>query len=61
MRVDYEVTPEPTGDEREALERVLPGLLEGESHAAYASAWRQAGVVENTGAVRLLGDGPLAE
>ena len=60
MGVDYEVSPEPQGDEREALERALGELLGEETHPAYRSGWRHAAVVENTGAFRL-GDGALAE
>jgi hypothetical protein len=53
--VDYEVTPEPTREEREALERALERLLEEDAHPAYASRWRARGVAEN------LGDGPPSQ
>ena len=58
--VDYEVTPQPEGDEREALERALAELLADELHPAYRSAWRHAALVESTGVYRL-GDSALAE
>jgi len=51
--VDYEVSPEPEGDEREALERALGELLGEETHPAYRSGWRHAAVVENTGTFRV--------
>ena len=53
--MEYDVTPEPGADEREALERALRELLDAETHPAYASEWRRAGIAEN------LGDGALAE
>lgn len=55
--VDYEVTPEPAGDEREALERALGELLGHDAHPAYVSAWRRAGIAENIES----GDGALAK
>ena len=51
------MTPEPSGDEREALARVLDELLGEDSHPVYASRWRRAGIAENTES----GDGALAE
>ena len=51
------MTPEPGRDEREALERALGELLGDEMHPAYASAWRRAGIAENTES----GDGAFAE
>jgi hypothetical protein len=42
--VTYEWSPEPTPEEREALERALEGLLEGNSDPR--SAWWRAGVKE---------------
>lgn len=61
--MDYELSPEPAGAEREALERALGELLEPEQHPAYRSAWRHAGVVENSGVFRLadLRDGASTE
>lgn len=50
------MTPEPSADEREALDRALAELLESETHPAYRSEWRRAGIAENA-----LGDGALAE
>lgn len=51
------MTPEPTGDEREALTRVLAGLLGDQTHPVYTSAWRRVGIAENVAS----GDGALAE
>ena len=49
MGVEYEVTPEPEADEREALEHALRELLTEETHPAYTSAWRRAAIEENAG------------
>ena len=48
-RVQYEIAPEPSDEERKALLTALERLLrDGDAEpAAYRSAWRQAGVVEN--------------
>jgi len=49
--VDYEISPEPTEAEREALLRALERLLAREEEPAlpqpYRSRWRAAGVREN--------------
>jgi hypothetical protein len=42
--VTYEWSPEPTPEEREALEQALEGLLDGEPDAR--GAWWRAGVRE---------------
>lgn len=55
--VDYEVTPEPGRDEREALERALGELLDDDVHPAYRNEWRRAGIAEGVAS----GDGALAE
>jgi hypothetical protein len=42
-----EIKPQPTAQEREAIERALRKLIAGRSvPAAYESAWRQAGLRE---------------
>lgn len=44
----FEITPEPSPEEREALDAALERLLAGEATPpAYASAWREAGIREN--------------
>ena len=43
--IDYDVTPEPTDAEREALEAVL--AEPSEVPEAYASPWRRAALVED--------------
>ena len=48
-RVEYEVSPEPSPEEREALDQALARLLEERTHPAYGSAWREAGVREGLG------------
>jgi hypothetical protein len=46
--VDAEIRPEPTPEEREAIEHALERLLAGpELPPAYTSAWREAGIAEN--------------
>ena len=46
--MEYEISPEPDADEREAIVRALERLLRGDAEpAAYGSAWREAGVLEN--------------
>jgi hypothetical protein len=46
--VDAEIRPEPTPDERRALELALERLLAGPAlPAAYTSGWREAGIAEN--------------
>jgi hypothetical protein len=44
-RVNPEIEPEPSEQEREAILRVLEA--EGETPSAYRSRWRQAGVEES--------------
>ena len=41
--------PEPSSEEREALESALAELLEDDRHPSYASAWRRAGIDEKLG------------
>jgi len=50
-----EIRPEPSDEEREAIERAL--AERDDEHPAYASAWRRAGIAESLG----LDDGALAE
>ena len=48
--MDAEFTPEPSPEEREALEAALERLLSGVGETqpeAYASRWRRAGLREN--------------
>jgi hypothetical protein len=46
--VDAEIRPEPTAEEREAIEHALERLLAGpELPAGYSSRWREAGIAEN--------------
>jgi hypothetical protein len=48
--VNYEITPEPTPEQREALIEALQRLLAGEeatTPASYRSAWRLEGLREN--------------
>ena len=48
--MDFEITPEPSSAEREALAAALQKLLSGETvPRAYLSPWRNAGIRENTG------------
>ena len=49
------IRPEPSEQERQAIERALE--QHDDEHPAYASGWRRAGVAENLG----LDDGALAE
>lgn len=45
--MDVEITPQPEAEEREAIEVALRRLLgRGNVPAAYASAWRKAGLRE---------------
>ena len=49
--MEYEITPEPTPEEREALiaalERLLAETRVASAPAAHRSAWRRAGIAEN--------------
>jgi hypothetical protein len=46
--VDVVIEPEPSPEEREAIELALGRLLEDEAvPPAYRSAWRRAGIAEN--------------
>ena len=46
--MEYELTPEPPPDERDALLAALEQLVEdGATAPAYASAWRRVGIREN--------------
>jgi hypothetical protein len=46
--VELEIDPEPTPEERAAIELALERLVgDGAVPAAYASRWRQAGIMEN--------------
>jgi len=44
-RTELEITPEPSPDERAAIEPAVARLLE---HGSHASPWWQAGVLEAT-------------
>lgn len=43
------MSPEPSPEEREALDQALARLLEERTHPVYGSAWREAGLRENLG------------
>jgi hypothetical protein len=43
-----EITPEPTAEERAAIEAAIARLLDGEQIDAVPGAWWQAGIVEAT-------------
>jgi hypothetical protein len=46
--VEYEITPEPTPAEREALIQALERLLAGDpALQLYRSLWRESGIREN--------------
>jgi hypothetical protein len=45
--VKLEITPEPSPEEREALERALARLDDGERSSAARSAWWKAGLEED--------------
>ena len=50
--MEFEFTPEPTPEEREALVAALERLLRDDdpvTPAAYRSAWRALGILENLG------------
>lgn len=46
--MEYEITPEPSEEERQALIAALDQLLAPQVHPASASAWWRAGIRENT-------------
>jgi hypothetical protein len=45
-RPELEITPEPTAEERAAIEAAIAGLVDGEQIDAAPGAWWQAGIVE---------------
>ena len=51
--MEFEFTPEPSPEEREALVAALERLLRDdgvpETHPAYRSAWRTNGILESVG------------
>ena len=47
-RPELEITPEPTAEERVAIEAAVARLLDGEQTDASPGAWWQAGIVEAT-------------
>ena len=54
--MDLEIKPEPAPEEREAIEATLRRLIaRGQVPAAYASAWRKAGLREAIRADQIYG------
>ena len=47
-RPELEITPEPTAEERAAIEAAIARLLHGEQIDAALGAWWQAGILEAT-------------
>jgi hypothetical protein len=47
-RPELEITPEPTAEERAAIEAAMAKLLDTEPNGAVPGAWWQAGILEAT-------------
>jgi hypothetical protein len=47
-RLELMITPEPSADERTAIEAAMAKLLDGDQKDAAPGAWWQAGILEAT-------------